>query len=640
MKRHLRSVFFLTLINSSQGLCWQAGQDPAPARVYPASPPVGECANELVTHLWGLRNGETFGKHLPPSNLPPDKEEERYQLTRLIHVECAQPSTEEEKRALQILPNILRGLDPATKPEDAKKKPFLPLIIQATLFQETDDNFYWKAKDEVQVYRVVPELNEQHDTPDAKGAIIPEYRLVQDGYRASASGETALPMRSQQWRLHPALYGDKKINFIGVSCLIDKDRRPKMGDVKDFMVEYTAGTTALTPENWSNLIGAIGALLGAPPQDTKKTLTDTQLNAIVAKDSLKHAGVDLEPQAVAQAQLYLSMVGETAKTLQSGANAEAPISGVQKLTEDANRAAKATDEVARALAKQPTTEAKSLSAQLQAYVSAIQRNMLVLKHEEPGPGPWACRIAFVPALGAKPPFELDLKMDVKPKEKSAPMRITTEPERPLGGPREATEDWEEDTPQDATGGAKAGNCGGFGLGKDGCSSSHQVISKSKEWWDVGMGLPIPGVMEPQYQAPKDASGQPALVHAARRASAMAMFNLYPFAKWADKNSWIPGVVTGVPVTGKSFWMPFVGVSENVTGWKLLQDKKFPVAVNFNFGWVHLNQQVTISPTKDIPNGIGHKRVWKPMFGVEFPVKNLVSKLGGLGGGGGGAKGGK
>ena len=46
-------------------------------------------------------------------------------------------------------------------------------------------------------------------------------------------------------------------------------------------------------------------------------------------------------------------------------------------------------------------------------------------------------------------------------------------------------------------------------------------------------------------------------------------------------------MAGVPVTGKSFYMPFFGISENITGWKWLQDRKFPIPVSFNFGLVRL-----------------------------------------------------
>jgi hypothetical protein len=190
----------------------------------------------------------------------------------------------------------------------------------------------------------------------------------------------------------------------------------------------------------------------------------------------------------------------------------------------------------------------------------------------------------------------------------------------------------------------SGNCAGFELGLAGCSSSHQIASKDKEWWDIGVVLPIPGVLEPQYQTPQDAPHPQPLIHPARHPQALGVVDLYPFKKWGDKNSYLPGFVTGVPVLGKSFWMPFFGVSENLLGWKPLRGR---IPVDFVFGLVYLNQEriVAVAPTAPTCAGsaqcyeIGRGRTWKPLFGAELPFKAILSAIK-LGTGGSSKQGGK
>jgi hypothetical protein len=171
------------------------------------------------------------------------------------------------------------------------------------------------------------------------------------------------------------------------------------------------------------------------------------------------------------------------------------------------------------------------------------------------------------------------------------------------------------------------DCSGA-LGSTGCSSTITVRSYDKEYWDLSMGIAIPGVLEPQY-----ASANPAAPPTAtRHTDFYAFLDLYPFAAVANKTSYAPHFSVGIPITGKPLYRPFFGLSENVTGWRWLQQRNFPFQMSALAGVVLMNQQIVVGN----PNGSGllirHSRVLKPMYGVEISIGTLISKIKALGGG--------
>jgi hypothetical protein len=157
-----------------------------------------------------------------------------------------------------------------------------------------------------------------------------------------------------------------------------------------------------------------------------------------------------------------------------------------------------------------------------------------------------------------------------------------------------------------------------------CSiSSHTVRSYDKEFVDAGIGISIPGVLEPQY-----APSNPAIpLSPARHTDLTGMLNFYPFAAIADKNSYFPSIAAGIPVTGKVFYRPYFGLAENFTGSRLFG--WLPVPLNFFAGMMWMNQEVTRAVHPGALE-ITHSRVWKPAFGIELPVSALVSKIASLG----------
>jgi hypothetical protein len=162
-------------------------------------------------------------------------------------------------------------------------------------------------------------------------------------------------------------------------------------------------------------------------------------------------------------------------------------------------------------------------------------------------------------------------------------------------------------------------------GTSGCSTSHTIRAYDRELWDIGLGLSVLGVKEPQY-APSDPQTQIAPKNNA--GTVFGFVNFYPFFALGNKTSYYPSIAAGIPVTGKVFYQPFFGLSEGILGWW----KRAPLPINVLWGVVYLNQEKAM-PNLSGVNQIGHSRVHKQMFAVELPVSALVSKIKSLGGSG-------
>jgi hypothetical protein len=128
----------------------------------------------------------------------------------------------------------------------------------------------------------------------------------------------------------------------------------------------------------------------------------------------------------------------------------------------------------------------------------------------------------------------------------------------------------------------------------------------------------------------------------RHTDLYALLDIYPRASNHSKDSKYPHVNIGLPVTSQSFYRPYFGIAETLTGWGGLQHKlSLPVAINFFGGLVFMKTNILVgNPTSqaEFHNDLKSTRVWKSVFGIEVPISSMVSKLGGKGGsskGGGG-----
>jgi hypothetical protein len=166
------------------------------------------------------------------------------------------------------------------------------------------------------------------------------------------------------------------------------------------------------------------------------------------------------------------------------------------------------------------------------------------------------------------------------------------------------------------------------ISKAGCSVDHTIRAFDLEWWDIGLGLNIPGVKQPEYSSstpPKQSSPK-------TQSSFYGFVNLYPFSLLGSKTSAYPSLVAGIPVTGQVFYQPFVGLSEDVTGWAAGK-KWLPLQINLVAGVVFLKQQEALANAQGTLQ-VEHNYVRKFMFGIEVPVSSLASKIKSITGGSG------
>ena len=223
----------------------------------------------------------------------------------------------------------------------------------------------------------------------------------------------------------------------------------------------------------------------------------------------------------------------------------------------------------------------------------------------PTPKPYFYTCALI--RGPRLPFDITLSLTAAEGKQSAPAASGSRPS----------------TPAAPAPGAQNQGCSWLSANGQCSIGSHTVRSYDKEFVDAGIGISIPGVLEPQY-----APTNPAIpMSPTRHTDLTGMLNFYPFAAIADKNSYFPSIAAGIPVTGKVFYRPYFGLAENFTGSRWFG--WLPVQLNFFAGMLWMNQEVT----RDIRPGvleITHSRVWKPTFGIELPVSALVSKIASLG----------
>jgi hypothetical protein len=160
-----------------------------------------------------------------------------------------------------------------------------------------------------------------------------------------------------------------------------------------------------------------------------------------------------------------------------------------------------------------------------------------------------------------------------------------------------------------------------------CSTTRTFTSLDREWWDVSIGVTAPGVRESQYSIVNNDLHS----SATRHTDLYAFFDVFPTAFAASKESAWPHFNVGIPITSRSFYGPYVGVAENLTGWTHLQKGlNLPVGINFFAGVTWMKTQiVTDNPTTaaDLTANTKNKRVWKGIFGIEVPVASIVSKIG-------------
>lgn len=175
-----------------------------------------------------------------------------------------------------------------------------------------------------------------------------------------------------------------------------------------------------------------------------------------------------------------------------------------------------------------------------------------------------------------------------------------------------------------------------------CAFNHTFRSLDHEYWDLSLGVAVPGVRQSNYSTP---TATPTVT---MHTDAYAFLDIYPAAYWLTKEQWFPHFVVGLPLTSQTFYRPAFGMGENLTAITGLEKRGFPVRIGFFAAVVDMRQQYpTPNPDSSMaamtPFVFKQARVLKGLYGFEVPVTALVGLIKGAAGGGksagGGGKGG-
>ena len=151
-------------------------------------------------------------------------------------------------------------------------------------------------------------------------------------------------------------------------------------------------------------------------------------------------------------------------------------------------------------------------------------------------------------------------------------------------------------------------------------------SKEHAYFDVSAGLSIPGVRQTSFTFAS--SGVSSSVK--RNTDAYGLIDVYWLGALLPKESAIPHVNFGIPVTSQSLHRPYIGLSENLTGWSHLQKTlSLPIAINV-FGGIVFMKTEQLSGTPATQAAFNSDLSWhwvhKFTLGIEVPISSVASKF--------------
>jgi hypothetical protein len=165
--------------------------------------------------------------------------------------------------------------------------------------------------------------------------------------------------------------------------------------------------------------------------------------------------------------------------------------------------------------------------------------------------------------------------------------------------------------------AASGREDALGCNPSPCSFSKTVTHYDPEYWDVSLGVSIPGMLEPKY------TSTGALTNPTRHIDAYAFLDIYPFQHLAEAPSSltsIPHFNLGVPISSQSLHRPYVGLAENL-GF-LTKQIKLNIPLSLFAGPVFMKQQVYVPSF----SGLRWDHAIKMMYGVELPISAITKYM--------------
>ena len=127
-------------------------------------------------------------------------------------------------------------------------------------------------------------------------------------------------------------------------------------------------------------------------------------------------------------------------------------------------------------------------------------------------------------------------------------------QKPQNGANDTSGNTTPSKPSDNTKKAADNNvvdCSATGSKKP-CTFTRTFRSDDIEWWDVSIGVTIPGVREAKYTD----TGNTVQRNVTTHTELYGLFDIYPTAKWKTKESWVPHFNLGIPLTSQPFYRPY------------------------------------------------------------------------------------
>ncbi len=165
-----------------------------------------------------------------------------------------------------------------------------------------------------------------------------------------------------------------------------------------------------------------------------------------------------------------------------------------------------------------------------------------------------------------------------------------------------------------------------------CSLSKTVTHFDPEFWDVSVGMAIPGPIETTYKSSSSSSNSGSTTVTASKVThtdAYAFFDIYLgefSSRTAPANlSLVPHINAGIPITSQTLHRPYVGLAENL-GF-LTKYAKLNIPLSAFAGPVFMKQQIELPGTTTLK----WDRATKMIYGVELPISSITNFLKSSGG---------
>lgn len=164
-------------------------------------------------------------------------------------------------------------------------------------------------------------------------------------------------------------------------------------------------------------------------------------------------------------------------------------------------------------------------------------------------------------------------------------------------------------------------------GQSACSASKTVTNYDPEFWDVSLGIAIPGPVEMTYKSTTTGGTTTVTPSKVTHTDAYAFGDIYLFQHFSTSPvglSNLPHINFGIPIMSQSLHRPYVGMAE---GLNFLTSKlKLGVPISVYAGPVFMKQQIELPGTTTLK----WDRATKMIYGIELPISSITNYLKGGG----------